>query len=666
MKKVEYEVVGWAKNENIVFPMVHRPTKAMRRALVKDLREGMNVLATDEYYAILNNGMQIHISQDMIDGLGEDVWAYGFDAVRKYGQFNPFHSGGEELAQTRRECCSVLVSKNGMASLKSAFSKGIRTEIMPATKEKEVLKHKNFWFEVDVDSLYYWDEEDRIELKVKGVKRVCLCDANVLAGTRFEGMNLVEVLSFLNENYSVSKDVSIKAEDEVILVDFEDEYENVVFVSPALREMSWGQKKYLGEIEKLIDFCMDSVCEDLLYKKRVSEEYIVCDFDESDYGNLYEHYKKILHLSRCRYGERSGYYETNGYLEQFADCCWHLGKIDEAFACYSELIKYLPAYRVEMAGIEYYAVLYKLGLCYEEMNKQEEANKCFEQVRVWLKKMSIKEDCFNTWNVCDHYDKWHEMEMYYHDQQERGEAYRDNGEYDKAIKCFKTAYDGFELLSLVQHARDVLCDMAWCYNLLGEPRRAIELYDVVLRLVDNTKPLRETRSHKEKETLLAPYVLDVAICYQNYGDSDTAFKLFCEVRAALEKYEGDEIILGWSYFGIAQIYYEREQWEKVILYAEKALRTFAKQHPDDDVLLDIISVHELLAETFFKQGEYLQAIENNLEVIALCKKQPNEEIYNEDIIEAYENLARCYEEQGDPESAKEYAKKALGLKSDNN
>lgn len=661
MKRIEYEVVGWAKRENPVFPIVQKPTKAMRRALVKNLRAGVNVLATDEYYATLNNGMQIHISQDMLFGLGEDVWGDSFEMVRKYGQFNPFHCGGEELVQARREVCSVILLKSGMASLKSAFSKGIRREIMPITTGKGVLDCKKLWFEEDVDSLYYWEDEDRIELEISGIKRVRICDKTAFDGTRFEGMEIVDALKLLNESYDVSKDTcSIKERDEVLLIDFEDKYEDVTFVSPELSEMSNAQHRYIDEVHHLNDLCVRSAV-NALYGAEMAEGYDVDDLDETDYEARYACYKRILQLSRCRFGEHFGYCETNEHLEELADCCWHLGKIDEAFAYYRELIKYLPDYCEIMAGMRYYAVLSKLGLCYEKMGKQEEANKCFEQVSAWLKKMSIKEEDFDPWNIYKHRDKWDEMIGYCHDQQEKGDAYRDKEEYDKAIECYKTACDGFDMMAYVQDTRDLLCDMAWCYNLMGKLERAVELYDVALRQVDNTVRLKETVSCKEKEVFLAIYMVDVAMCYSDHDEDDIALKIFFDSAEVFEKYEGRGIPYSsqaWCYFGISQIYSVREDWKKEEFYATKSLNAWEERYSKEEPSIYVAYVYLLLAEALYEQGDYFRAIENNLEAIAIIKKQQDTEEHNKDMLEAYENLTKCYERQGDFESAKEYAQKA--------
>ena len=236
-----------------------------------------------------------------------------------------------------------------------------------------------------------------------------------------------------------------------------------------------------------------------------------------------------------------------------------------------------------------------------------------------------------------------------------GLAYKQKGDYDKALEYFQKALK-LDLKQVGPWHTEVAIrynNLAMTYEYKGEYDKAIAYYEKALAM-----GLKQLGAEHPKMGLRCN---NLGVAYGKKGDHDKAIKYYLiALEIGLEQYETGNAEIATVYNNLGSAYNHKGDHFKALVYLQKALRMdlelVGPEHPG------VATVYNNLARAYKDKGDYDRAIEcyqKALE-IELDKLGPD---YREVGI-TYNNLGLAHMEKGDFDRAIEHYDKALQLRSE--
>ncbi|MBI9030447.1 tetratricopeptide repeat protein [bacterium] len=303
--------------------------------------------------------------------------------------------------------------------------------------------------------------------------------------------------------------------------------------------------------------------------------------DIKDYDKSIEYQNKALLLARKHdftTDIAASYLELGGiYLDK--------DEYDKSWENYSKAMEYLPLIGDQMFAAYLYNNISAL------FNKQKKYNLAYEYA---IKSIEIKEKLGKDGALAKSY-------------QNLGAIYFFAENYNLAIDSFKKSIALADSLKDIQTLAGCYLNLAVVYNKIDNYNFAIETYDKLLILCE---------VHDIESTKYSAYG-NLAIVYQNIGDNLKSIEYSLK---SLENPNKNERSIARNYINIATSYSNLEEWDKAIVYAERANRISYEFNE----IRYIVKTNNILAASYAKLNKHQQAYDS-LKVYAMLLEQISEE-----------------------------------------
>ena len=182
-----------------------------------------------------------------------------------------------------------------------------------------------------------------------------------------------------------------------------------------------------------------------------------------------------------------------------------------------------------------------------------------------------------------------------------GQAWKQKGEYDKALSYYEKALAIGKKLYGDKHP-DIATrynNMGLAYDSKGEYDKAISYYEKALTI--------DKKFNGEEHPKIATYYNNIGLAYDSKGEYDKAISYYEKALAIDKKFNGEEhpdIAIDYSNMGGA--YDSKGEYDKAISYYEKALAIGKKLYGDEHP--NIARDYNNMGSAYLSKGEYDKAI----------------------------------------------------------
>lgn len=230
-----------------------------------------------------------------------------------------------------------------------------------------------------------------------------------------------------------------------------------------------------------------------------------------------------------------------------------------------------------------------------------------------------------------------------------GTCYNLTGEFDKAIKSFKSG------LEIVKHAFGdhhfeatiFYGNLSLCYNSIGEPEIAIDYLDKNLDILLDL--------FGENHINIAKTYNNLGAVYYNIGDYDKVLSFSFKTLKIKQQLLGDHHpSVGSTYVNIGSMYKEKGDYEKSKSYVEKGILILKKTLGDTHPFLTYS--HKILGSCYLNTNKYDQAITHYEKGINIIQSNFGKDHYRAAGI--YFDLGKLYSKLKNYEESKKYITKA--------
>eukprot|EP00049_Salpingoeca_infusionum_P020829 m.365326 g.365326 ORF g.365326 m.365326 type:complete len:983 (-) comp30972_c0_seq1:235-3183(-) len=231
-----------------------------------------------------------------------------------------------------------------------------------------------------------------------------------------------------------------------------------------------------------------------------------------------------------------------------------------------------------------------------------------------------------------------------------GKIYREKGDFQQALKHFKSALAVRERVLGIPHAHvaSTHCKIAIMFHYLGDGEKALEHYGEALS--------QRTRTLGERHTDTASTYADMGVVYKthaNYSQSLECLNQALEIRVKLLGKNCPTVAC--TYESIADVHKQLKELDKAVKLYEEAVRIRLKSDPSDP---SIALTYYNIATVYVQKRllpEALESCENGLAAVASATAGGTAaKIHNE--------MGNVYDTQGEPYRALEHYQKALTLR----